>query len=225
MGLFSKKPSRRATRKAEAKALKAKAKMEAKLTAKNENRKIKSTARMDRKLAKRADKRQEKLDKAQLKLAEKQMAVAEQQAKRAAEGRFTAANVTRYVGVTRILAPVLAPFLYRGVQSVRQLLEQQRARQLGVQVDELGQFTGRGAKLTARIAGAEKSTAEVVKQQPDNKEAAQFTQAISARLTELSTAVRAAERMAPARRRAAHNAIATELDGIEADLLARLGVR
>lgn len=225
MGLFRKGPSRRATRKAEAKALKAKAKMEAKLAAKNEARKLKSATRAERRLARETLKSQKRTEKVQARLAEKQIAVAEQQVKTAAEGKVTVAKVKRYLGVTRILAPVLAPLVYRGVVTARQALDAQRAKHLGVPVAELGQFTGYGAKLSARIAGAERSTAEVVADKPGNKEVGQFADAITTRLTELNTAVRAAERMAPARRRAAHAAIATELDGIEADLLARLGVR
>ena len=44
------------------------------------------------------------------------------------------------------------------------------------------------------------------------------------RLKDLSAAVTSAENIPPARRRAAQAAIAAELDGIEADLLARLGL-
>ena len=44
------------------------------------------------------------------------------------------------------------------------------------------------------------------------------------RLDDLGTAITASESMPPARRRPAHQAIARELDGIDADLLNRLGV-
>ncbi|MBB3038031.1 DUF6474 family protein [Hoyosella altamirensis] len=224
MGLFSKKPSR-AMRKAEAKALKAKAKTEAKLAAKNESRKWNKALKQERKLARQQDKTQRRSEKAQMKLADKQVKVAEQQARTAAEGRVTVSRARRFVGVTRVLAPVLVPVVYRGVTAARGFLDERRARHFGVPLDELGKFTGHGAKLSARIAGAEASTREVHDRDPKNAEVQQFSQAISGRLEELSTAVRAAERMAPPRRRAAHQAISTELDGIEADLLARLGVR
>ncbi|WP_231975380.1 DUF6474 family protein, partial [Mycobacterium sp. E1715] len=52
----------------------------------------------------------------------------------------------------------------------------------------------------------------------------QFASAITERLTDLSAAVTAAENMPATRRRAAHAAIAAQLDGIEADLMARLGL-
>jgi hypothetical protein len=44
------------------------------------------------------------------------------------------------------------------------------------------------------------------------------------RLTDLSAAVTAAEKMPTANRRTAHNSVSQQLDGIDADLMARLGV-
>ncbi|GGC64374.1 hypothetical protein IEU95_11390 [Hoyosella rhizosphaerae] len=224
MGLFSKKPSR-ATRKAEAKALKVKAKTEAKLAAKQNSKNANKALKFEQKLAKQADKARSRAEKAQMKISENEVKIAQQQAQAAAEGKMTVTRARRIVGVTRILAPVLVPVLYRSVTAVRGYLDSKRAQSFGIPLEELGKFTGYGAKLSARIAGAEASTREVYDRDPKNAEVKQFTEAINKRLEELNMAVRAAERMAPARRRAAHQAIGTELDGIEADLLARLGVR
>lgn len=224
MGLFSKKPSR-AARKAEAKALRAKAKTEARLAAKNESRKWNKALKHEVKLAKQQSKAQRRAEKVQLQVADKQLKAAEQQARAAAEGRMTVNRAKRFVGVSRILAPVMIPVVYRAVTAARGYLDDRRARAYGVAPEELVKFTGHGAKLSARIAGAEASTREVLDRDPKNAEVRKFADAITNRLEELNTAVRAAERMAPARRRAAHQAISTELDGIEADLLARLGVR
>ena len=97
---------------------------------------------------------------------------------------------------------------------------------MGIAVDQLGDYTGHGAKLSARIAGAESSVTEILSRKPDDAETQRFAAAaIRERLGDLSTAVRAAEQMPQARRKAAHQAISSELDGVEADLLARLGVR
>ena len=95
---------------------------------------------------------------------------------------------------------------------------------MGIAAEELGTYTGHGAQLSARIAGAERSANDIAAQFNDAETVA-FTTAIRGRLAELSTAVRAAEQMPHAAPRAAHHAIAAELDGVEADLLARLGVR
>lgn len=209
MGLF-KKRKRRATRKAEAKALKHKAKLEAKLGAKNDRKKHRSYA-----------KAQKKVDKAQISALKAQ----EKAAAKAAEKGLTVAQLRRYMGVARLLAPVVVPLAYRGATALRSQLDAQRAQRMGIAVDQLGEYTGHGAKLSARIAGAEKSVAEIVSRHPGDAETQQFATAIRARLTDLETAVHASEQMPPARRKQAHHAISSELDGVEADILARLGVR
>jgi hypothetical protein len=78
--------------------------------------------------------------------------------------------------------------------------------------------------LSARIAGAEKSLRQVQDRKPKDAETRQFVSAIGERLSDLAAAITAAENMPTARRRAAHSAIASQLDGIEADLMARLGL-
>ena len=116
------------------------------------------------------------------------------------------------------------PIFYRGATVLRGHLDERKAAKLGVSPAELGEFTGHGAKLSARIAAAEKSLARVTASNSD-AETGKFADAISQRLSDLSTAVQPAELMPAARRKAAHHAISAELDGIEADLLARLGIR
>ncbi len=204
MGLFRKRKTR-ATRRAEAKALKHKAKLEAKHGARNDRRKL----RAETKSAKKVEKAQ--------------IATLKAQEKAAGRTRFSVAQVRRYLGVARLLAPVLVPLIYRGTVLLRGQLDVQRAHRLGVAPEELGSYTGHGARLSARIAGAERTADQIAAQFPD-AETAKFTAAVRGRLTELDTAVHAAEQMPTPRRRAAHLAIAAELDGVEADLLARLGV-
>jgi hypothetical protein len=208
-----KKRSRRATRKAEAKALRHKAGLEAKYTARNERKHLKKLAKNDAK----ALTSQQKVDEAHIK------ALAARE-KAAREGKINAAKVRKYVGIGRVLAPVLVPIAYRAATLLRGQLDQYRAGRIGVDVKELGQYTGHGAKLSARIVGAERSVAEVAASHQDAETGA-FADAIRSRLTELTTAVHAAEQMPPSRRKLAHGAISDELDGIEADILARLGVR
>ncbi|MBO0865913.1 MAG: hypothetical protein J2P16_12665, partial [Mycobacterium sp.] len=74
------------------------------------------------------------------------------------------------------------------------------------------------------IAGAEQSLRTVQEKKPKDAETKQFVGAISERLTDLSAAVTAAENMPAARRRGAHAAIAKQLDEVDADLMARLGL-
>ncbi len=219
MGLFrSNKPkTTRAQRRAEARALKAKARLEAKLAAKNEAKKNKSSVKADVTRAKVIAKMQAKSDKNQLK-------IAETNAKAAVEGKLLSeVRIKRYISTARLLAPVVAPLAYRAATAGRNQLDTARANRLGVPVSEVAQYAGHGGALSARITAARQSLAKLGTAHPDAETAA-FAESISHRLDDLGAAIATSESMPTARRRGAHAAIARELDGIEADLLNRLGV-
>ncbi|SOX56660.1 hypothetical protein MAAFP003_5368 [Mycobacterium ahvazicum] len=217
MGLFRKRKTR-ATRRAEARAIKARAKLEAKLDAKNQARRLKADRRAAERALNAQIKSQRDSDRAALKVAETEL-------KAAREGKvLSPTRIRRVLTVSRLLAPVLTPVIYRAAMAARAMIDQRRADQLGIPLAQIGQFSGHGAQLSARIAGSEKSLRMVQEKKPKDAETKQFVAAISERLTDLSAAVTAAENMPAARRRAAHSAISSQLDGIEADLMARLGL-
>ena len=217
MALFRKRKSR-ATRRAEARAIKARARLEARLAAKNETRRIKGDRRAADKALKAQLKSQRDSDRTALKVAEAEL-------KAAREGRLLSpTRIRRLLTVSRLLAPILTPLIYRAAMAARALIDQRRADRLGIPLAQIGQFSGQGAELSARIAGSEKSLRMVQEKKPKDGETKQFVAAISERLTDLSAAVTAAENMPATRRRTAHGAISSQLDGIEADLMARLGL-
>jgi hypothetical protein len=202
MGLFSTRKSR-ATRRAEARAIKRRAKLDAKYAAHNERRRIKSAQRSAEKALRAQIKAQRDSDKASLKVAETNLKAAE-------EGRLLSpTRIRRTLTVTRLLAPIVVPIAYRVAIGARGWLDERSSH---------------GARLSGRIAAAEQSVRTVAEKNPKDTETKQFVAAITGRLKDLSGAVTAAEGMPSARRRAAHAAIAAELDGVEADLLARLGL-
>jgi hypothetical protein len=216
MSLFKRKT--RATRRAEARAIKAKAKLEAKLGAKNEARRIKADLKAETNALRAKLRAQRDSDRAALKVAETQL-------KAAREGKlFSPTRIRRMLTVTRLLAPIVVPLFYRAAVAARGYLDERRADRLGVPLSQIGQFSGHGAALSARIAGAEHSLRLVAEKKPKDAETQQFVAAITERLRDLSAAVAAAENMPTTRRRAAHAAIAEQLDGIDADLMARLGL-
>ncbi|MDT5129149.1 MAG: hypothetical protein QOH54_4793 [Mycobacterium sp.] len=217
MGVFTRRKSR-ATRRAEARAIKAKAKLEARLAAKNEARRIRADGRRQSATIKAALKAQRDSDKAALKVAETQL-------KAAKEGKLlSASRIRRVMTVSRLLAPVVVPVVYRAAIAARGIIDQRKADRLGVPLSQLGQFSGAGGALSARISGAEQSLRQVTESKPKDAETKQFVTAINDRLKDLSAAVTAAENMPTVRRKAAHAAITEQLDGIDADLMARLGV-
>ena len=217
MGLVRKRKSR-ATRRAEARALKARAKLEAKLAAKNEAKRIKAVERTEEKAIKAQLTAQRDADRAAVKVAEAQLRTAR-------EGRLLSPRrVRRLLAVSRLVAPVVVPVAYRVAVAARGVVDERRADRLGVPLTALGQFSGPGGRLSARIAGAESSLRKVAANKPKDSETKAFVAAMTDRLTALSAAVTAAENMPGSRRRSAPQSIADQLDGIEADLMARLGV-
>ncbi|MBF6135952.1 hypothetical protein IU501_23450 [Nocardia otitidiscaviarum] len=212
MGLFTKR-KKRVSRRAEAKALKHKAAIEAKLGAKNERKRNRAEIRT-----------QEKVAKAQIKALEAEEKAALKVAARAERELFSAAQVRKYLGVARILVPVLAPLAYRGATFVRGQIDNRRAQQLGIGLDQLSEFSGPGAKLRARIANVETTIGELESKDAD-VDTKKFATATRDRLDSLSAAVRTADQMPIQRRRAVHASISNELSGVESDVLARLGVR
>jgi hypothetical protein len=216
MSLFKRKT--RATRKAEARAIKMKAKLEARLAAKNEARRIKADQKAQTNALNAQLKAQRGSDKAALKVAETQL-------KAAREGKlFSPTRIRRALTVSRLLAPIVVPLVYRAAIAARGFVDERRADRLGVPLSQIGQFSGHGAALSARIAGAEHSLRLVAEKKSKDAETKQFVTAITERLRDLSAAVTAAENMPASRRRASHAAIADQLDGIDADLMARLGL-
>jgi hypothetical protein len=217
MGLFIKRKSR-ATKRAESRALKSKAKLEAKLAAKNETKRIKATERSHGKAVKAQVKAQRVSDRSAVKVAATQL-----RTKR--EGTLLSpSRVRRTLAVSRLLAPVVVPVAYRLAIGARGAFDERRADRLGVPLTALGQFSGPGGRLSARISGAETSLRLLVDKKSADAETTQFVAAMTERLTALSAAVRAAENMPGPSRRTAQTSIGEQLDGIEADLLARLGV-
>jgi hypothetical protein len=217
MGLFRRRKTR-ATRRAEARAIKAKAKLEAKLAAKNDIRRFKGEQKAQARALKAQVRAQRDSDRAALRVAETQL-------KAAREGKlFAPGRIRRVLAVTRLLAPIVVPLAYRAAVAARGYADERRADQLGVPLAQVGQFSGHGGQLSARIAGAEQSVRQVGDKKPKDAETRQFVTAMTERLSELSVAVAAAENMPASRRRSAHAAIERQLDGIDADVLARLGL-
>lgn len=217
MGLFSKRKSR-ATRRAEARALKARAKLEARLAAKGEARRFKATQRAEVRTLKAQLKSERERGRTALKAEETRLRAAR-------DGRLLSpARIRRTLAVSRMLAPIAVPLVYRAAMAARGLIDERRAEQLGVPLARIGEFSGRGARLSARIAGAEKTLRMVQDKKPKDAETKQFTLAVTGRLTDLATAVTATETMPSQQRRVAYTAIGDQLDGIDADLMARLGL-
>jgi hypothetical protein len=139
---------------------------------------------------------------------------------------ITPGKAKNAVKVAKVLAPavlpVVAPYAAQAAAFARDRYDRMRARRLGIAVDELGEYSGKGAGLQARINGVRGSLVELMKRDGERDE--EFAKRAGSTADNLATAVRAAERMPAPRRKAAHRAVSAELDRLEAELLTRLGV-
>ncbi|MCO1581412.1 DUF6474 family protein [Crossiella sp. SN42] len=136
--------------------------------------------------------------------------------------KLTPARAKHLLGIGKVVLPLLAPFAIKAAAAARDGYDRMRARKLGVPVEHLATYSGRGGALHARIAGLANAVAEL--RVNANDEVTAFAKDSEARLVELAAVVRAAERMPAPRRKTAHRSVATELDRIESHLLHHLGV-
>lgn len=136
---------------------------------------------------------------------------------------LTPKRAKRLVGVVTAVAPLLAPYALAGAAALRSRLDALRAARLGVPPEDLGRFSGPGGTLNLRIARVTEALGRLEQRSATTDERGFVAQTRST-LEDLTVAVRTASTMPPARRRTAHRAIAAELDRIESELLARLGV-
>ncbi|QFU85328.1 DUF6474 family protein [Amycolatopsis sp. YIM 10] len=148
--------------------------------------------------------------------------------KEAEQGLFTPKKARNAIAVAKVVGPavipVVAPFAVQAAGAARDAYDRYQARKLGVDVGRLGEFTGRGARLHARIAGVGEGLDDLRASAKATEEDTKFADRAAGTLHQLAASVRAAERMPTARRKAAHRAVASELDHLEGQLLHRLGI-
>jgi uncharacterized protein DUF6474 len=142
--------------------------------------------------------------------------------KRTGKPRITPRNAKNALAVAKVIgpavAPVLLPFMAKAAASLRNMKETRRAHKLGVPVDDIAKFSGKGGHLHARISGLTNEVTELRDRDPA------FADETLDTLSQLTSAVRAAERMPAQRRKAVHKAVGTELDQLEQRLLHKLGI-
>jgi ABC-type transporter Mla subunit MlaD len=143
---------------------------------------------------------------------------------RSGKPRITPRNAKNAVAVAKVIgpaiAPVMLPFVAKAAASLRAMKDQRKARKLGVPLDDLAKFSGKGGHLHARIAGLTDVVGELNTRSQDTE----FTQETQTTLAQLAAAVKAAERMPTHRRKTAHKAVSQELDHLEDRLMHKLGI-
>jgi hypothetical protein len=145
---------------------------------------------------------------------------------RAARKPLTAARAKRLIGVSKAVAPLLAPYALALAGVARYRWDAYRAARLGVEPGQLSAYAGPGGALHARLSRLAEALDELDPgtESRSTDAARRFALDTRPRLADLAVAVRAAEQMPTPRRRTAYRAISGELDHIEVALLTHLGV-
>lgn len=140
---------------------------------------------------------------------------------------LTASRAKRLIGVSKAVAPLLAPYALAAAGVMRASWDAHRAARLGVEPGQLSAYAGPGGALHARLSRVAEALTELESGAGVTVTDAHraFAAETRPRLADLAVAVRAAEQMPSARRRTAYRAITGELDRIEIDLLTHLGIR
>jgi hypothetical protein len=157
-----------------------------------------------------------------------EVAMARKAKKVAGEGIFTPKKARNALSVAKVIGPavlpVVAPFAVQAAGALREAYDRHQARKLGIEVERLGEFTGRGAALHARISGVSEGLAELKKSAKATDADIKFVNEAQGTLEQLAASVRASERMPAQRRKSTARAVAGELDQLESQLLHRFGL-
>lgn len=139
---------------------------------------------------------------------------------------LTAARAKRMIGVSKAVAPLLAPYALAAAGVARARWDAYRAARLGVDPGQLSAYAGPGGALHARLSRMAEALDELESggEAHSTGAARRFAADTRPRLADLAVAVRAAEQMPTPRRRTAYRAIGGELDRLEVALLNHLGV-
>lgn len=207
MGLFKNLRKRRIERKAAFKAAKIRAKVDAKEAAKLEKAKekyLRKTAKQVRKLDAKELKNRRKH--------EEQMAKASIEQLKA--GRFNSRNVLRFIGASRVAAPVVVPLVYRALTQLQgEGTVTTQAR--GAADSALRSFPADGAPQRARIKQIQKSV--------DKGVPSGFAKDVNDRMDVLIEAIDNAGSMGEDQRERVLESVSKELDLVEAQIATKRG--
>lgn len=209
MGFLRKRRRRRRSARAEIGAAKRRASKEIAARAKSRDRQGKLLARQEKELLKAERKGLNARRKHERAMAKNKLA-------QLRAGKINRANVQRWLGVARLLSPLLIPLAYRGITAGQERLNVFRAQRYGVTAEQLAQFSGHGAPLKARIAGLRDTlkTAHLP---------AGFIHDVQDRLDELDGAIANSEYMTPEQRRRAHASISRDIDEVTHQVREKIG--
>jgi hypothetical protein len=128
-------------------------------------------------------------------------------------------TLRRLLLAAKVIGPVVAAGALKTSTEVRGVLDDRRARQLGVPIEDVAAYKGPTGTVQARISGLTKAIDELRSRRGADQAVARFATSTTARLAELSAASTATLSMPSSTRRAAVRAISADLDQLDAELM------
>lgn len=128
-------------------------------------------------------------------------------------------TLRRLLVIARIVGPAVAAGAMKTSTGVRGALDDRRARQLGVPVDDVAAYKGPTGTAQARISGLGKAVDELRSRRGTDPKVSRFVQTSTARLAELSAATSATMSMPSSTQRSALRAVSSDLDQLDAELM------
>lgn len=128
----------------------------------------------------------------------------------------------RMLLAAKIVGPTVAAGALRASTGVRGVLDERRARQLGVPVDDVAAYRGPAGTVQARIGGLRVALNDLRSRRGTDATVAAFVDRTNARLGELSAAATATASMPSQTRRSALRAVSADLDDVDSQLMSYL---
>ena len=128
-------------------------------------------------------------------------------------------TLRRLLLAAKIIGPAVAAGAMKTSTGVRGALDDRRARQLGVPVEDVAAYKGPTGTVQARIVGLSTAVDDLRSRRGSDPKINRFAGSSTSRLAELSAAATATMSMPSPTRRAALRAISADLDQLDAELM------
>lgn len=128
----------------------------------------------------------------------------------------------RLLLAAKIVGPAVAAGALRASTGVRGVLDERRAKQLGVPIDDVAEYRGAAGAAQARIAGLRNALGDLRARRGTDPKVARFVDSTTARLGELSAAAAATASMPSPTRRSVLQAVSADLDDVDSQLMSYL---
>lgn len=128
-------------------------------------------------------------------------------------------TLRRMLILIQTAGPPLAAGTMRFSTEVRGALDQRRAHQLGVPVEEVALYKGPAGTILARLSGLTRAVHDLQDRRGTDPRVSRFVDSAQARITELTAAINATLSMPSGTRRSTLHAISADLDQLDSELM------